>query len=118
MNQDAGEGIEYWQSIKDPSAIKVKPALPNGGETSEVDEAIIIGMLYDIEAIMTNNKFTGVYNTPVNARHVYFNTWWHYLFGVVQDYSENCIVYYMKDEGDGNNKATKKSTKKADTKAE
>lgn len=118
LNQEAGEGIEYWQSIKDPSAIKVKPALPNGGETSEVDEAIIIGMLYDIEAIMTNNKFTGVYNTPVNARHVYFNTWWHYLYGVVQDYSENCIVYYMKDEGDGTKTVTKKSTKKADTKAE
>lgn len=114
LNQDAGEGIEYWQSIKDPSAIKVKPALPEGAESSEVDEAIVIGMLYDIEAIMTNNKFTGMYQTPLNARHVYINSWWHYLYGVVQDYTENCIVYYMKDEGDGNRTVAKKSSKKAE----
>lgn len=114
LNQDAGEGIEYWQSIKDPSAIKVKPALPEGAESSEVDEAIVIGMLYDIEAIMTNNKFTGMYQTPLNARHVYINSWWHYLYGVVQDYTENCIVYYMKDEGDGTKTVAKKSSKKAE----
>lgn len=114
LNQDAGEGIEYWQSIKDPSAIKVKPSLPDGAESSEVDEAIVIGMLYDIEAIMTNNKFTGMYQTPLNARHVYINSWWHYLYGVVQDYTENCIVYYMKDEGDGTKTVAKKSSKKAE----
>ena len=114
LNQDAGEGIEFWQSIKDPSAIKVKPSLPDGAESSEVDEAIVIGMLYDIEAIMTNNKFTGMYQTPLNARHVYINSWWHYLYGVVQDYTENCIVYYMKDEGDGTKTVAKKSSKKAE----
>lgn len=95
-----GEGIDYWQSIKNPSAIDVTPALPNGAESSEVKLDLVIGMLFDEEAIMTNNKFQGMYTTPINARHVYTNMWWHYLFGVCQDYSENCILYYMADESE------------------
>ena len=95
-----GEGIDYWQSIKNPSAIDVTPALPNGAESSEVKLDLVIGMLFDFEAIMTNNKFTGMYTTPINARHVYTNMWWHYLYGICQDYSENCILYYMADESE------------------
>lgn len=95
-----GEGIDYWQSIKNPSAIDVTPALPNGAESSEVKLDLVIGMLFDVDAIMTNNKFTGMYTTPINARHVYTNMWWHYLYGVCQDYSENCILYYMADESE------------------
>ena len=41
-----------------------------------------------------------MYTTPINARHVYTNMWWHYLYGVCQDYSENCILYYMADESE------------------
>lgn len=95
-----GEGIDYWQSITNPSAIDVTPALPNGAESSEVKLDLVIGMLFDVDAIMTNNKFTGMYTTPINARHVYTNMWWHYLYGVCQDYSENCILYYMADESE------------------
>lgn len=115
LNVDAGEGIEFWQSIKDPSAIKVRPALPNGAQTSEVNEALIVGLLYDVDALMTNNKFTGMYTTPINARHVYTNMWWHYLYGVVNDYTENSIVYYMKDyEGlTSDSKTSAKTVKKA-----
>lgn len=92
-----GEAVDYWQSIKDPSAIDVTPALPDGATSSEVKLDLVIGMLFDEDAIMTNNKFTGMYTTPINARHVYTNLWWHYLYGVVQDYTENCILYYMAD---------------------
>lgn len=92
-----GEAVDYWQSIKDPSAIDVTPALPDGATSSEVKLDLVIGMLFDEDAIMTNNKFTGMYATPINARHIYTNLWWHYLYGVVQDYTENCILYYMAD---------------------
>lgn len=101
-----GEAVDYWQSFTDPSAIDVTPALPDGATSSEVKLSLVIGMLFDEDAIMTNNKFTGMYSTPINARHVYTNLWWHYLYGVVQDYTENCIIYYMEDlsetfKGDG-----------------
>lgn len=103
-----GEGIDYWQSIKNPAAIDVTPAIPGGGESSEVKLDLVIGMLFDEDAIMTNNKFTGMYTTPVNARHVYTNLWWHYKYGVVQDYSENAIIYYMADPSNSNNNTKSK----------
>lgn len=95
-----GEGIDYWQSIKDPSAIDVTPALPDGAVSSEVKLDLVIGLLFDEDALLTNNKFTGMYPTPINARHVYTNMWWHYLYGMVSDYSENAILYYMADESE------------------
>ena len=46
----------------------------------------------------TINQFEGAYTTPVNARHLYTNTFYHYKFGAIQDYTENSIIYIMKDE--------------------
>lgn len=101
-----GEAVDYWQSFASPEVINVKPALPDGAESEAVKIPLVIGMLFDEEALLTNNKFTGAYNTPIEARHVYFTTWYHYLFGQINSYSENAIIYYMEDlsqefEGDG-----------------
>lgn len=102
-----GEGVQYWQSFTSPSEIDITPALPEGAESSEVNLKLVVGLLYDEDAMMTNNKFNGMYATPVNARHVYTNMFWHYKFGVMQDYTENAILYYMADEeGDGDNENT------------
>lgn len=92
-----GEAVDYWQSFGDPEKINVKPALPGGAESEAVEIPLVIGMLFDEEALLTNNKFTGAYNTPIEARHVYFTTWYHYKFSQVNSYSENCIIYYMED---------------------
>lgn len=92
-----GEGIEYWQAFDNPSAIDITPALPDGADSSEVKLDLVLGILFDKDAMRTNNKFTGVYETPWNARHVYKNVYWHFKYGVIQDYSENAIVYYMAD---------------------
>jgi hypothetical protein len=35
--------------------------------------------------------------TPINARHMYRNEFWHFLFSNWNDYSENAVVYYMSD---------------------
>lgn len=92
-----GEGIEYWQSISDPSAIDVTPALPDGATSSEVKLDLVLGLLFDTEAIRTNNVFTGMYQTNWNAKHVYKNLFWHYKYGVMQDMSENAVLMYMAD---------------------
>ena len=92
-----GEGVQYWQSFTDPSAIDVTPALPDGAKSSEVKLSLVVGLLFDEEAMKVTNKFNGMYATPINARHVYTNMFWHYKYGVIQDYSENAILYYMDD---------------------
>lgn len=95
-----GEGVTYWQSSKDADRMKIKckPALPDGGISQDVELDMVLGLLFDTDAMGTINQFEGAYTTPVNARHLYTNTFYHYKFGAIQDYTENSIIYIMKDE--------------------
>lgn len=99
-----GEAVTYWQSSKDADRMKIqcKPALPDGAVSSDVELDYVIGLIFDTDAIQSINQFTGAFTTPVNARHLYTNTWYHYKFGSVQDYTENSIIYYMGEGGSGN----------------
>lgn len=96
------EGVTYWQSSKPGDRMKIdcKPALPDGGETSEVELDYVIGILFDTDAIRSINQFQGAYVTPVNARKLYTNTWYHYKFGAINDYTENGIIYYLGEGGE------------------
>lgn len=93
-----GEGVQYWQSPKSPYKVDIKPALPEGNTSSEVVIDNVIGILYDRDALMVNNKFTGMYTSQLNPKHLYTNSFWHYKYGICSDYSENSIIYYMSDE--------------------
>lgn len=97
LEMPQGEGIQYWQAFTSPSEIDVTPALPDGEETEEVNIKLVLGVLFDEEAVLTNNKFTGMYATPLNARHVYSTMYWHYKFGVINDPTFSRIVYVMED---------------------
>ena len=96
------EGVTYWQSSKPGDRMKIdcKPALPEGAESSEVELDYVVGILFDRDAIQSINQFNGAYTTPVNARHLYTNTWLHWKFGSIQDYSENSIIYYLGEGGE------------------
>lgn len=98
LPENNGEGINYWQSFDSPASVKVKPALPDGATSENVELDLVLGLLYDKDAVMMQTHFDSAYTTPVNARHVYQNTWYHYNFGLINDYSENAILYYMADE--------------------
>lgn len=97
LEMPQGEGIQFWQSFVSPSEIDVTPALPDGETTSEVNIKLVLGVLFDEDAVLTNNKFTGMYATPINARHVYSTMYWHYKFGVINDPTFSRIVYVMED---------------------
>ena len=108
IDVDNGEAVTYWQSSKDADRMKVacKPVLPDGATSSNVELDYVIGLLFDNDAIQSVNQFVGAFTTPVNARHLYTNTFHHYKFGSVQDYTENSIIYFMDDtfevfKGDG-----------------
>ena len=92
-----GEGVQYWQSVKDPYKVAVKPALPENATSSAVEMDVVIGMLFDVDALIANIRYEGMTATPINARHLYRNEFWHFLFSNWNDYSENGIIYYMSD---------------------
>lgn len=109
LNVKNGEAVTYWQSSKDADRMKIKckPALPDGATSEDVELDYVIGMIFDDDALQSINQFTGAFTTPVNARHLYTNTFYHYKFGSISDYTENSIIYYLgeggEEESDDNN---------------
>lgn len=106
ISEGNGEKVTYWQSSKDADRMKIKckPALPDGAVSENVELDCVLGIIFDTDAIQSINQFTGAFTTPVNARHLYTNTFYHYKFGSVQDYTENSIIYIMEDEAEAEDK--------------
>lgn len=97
LTMEQGEGVQYWQSITTPDAIKFKPSIAKG-TTAEVTIDHVVGMLYDKDALLIDHQFDGAVSTPINARHRFVNTWYTWRKNVIDDFTENTIVYYMADE--------------------
>lgn len=93
-----GEGVQYWQSTEKPFAIDVVPALPDGATGSEVKLDNVLCILYDRDALMSSNAYTGTLSTPIHARKGFRNEFRHMLYSLCNDFSENAIIYYMSDE--------------------
>lgn len=120
------EAVTYWQSTNDADRmkIKVKPSLPadsSGNEVTgnNVELNDVVGILFDTERMKSTLQYEGVIDTPVEARKMYVNTWYHWKFGSISDPTENAIIFYLADEitadftGDGTKKTFTVSDKPA-----
>ena len=99
---DAHEEVNFWQSVDDPSAINVTPAIPDvttgiQKEGQNVNLAYVVGMLYDEDALMVDYQLDAANTTPLEARKRYRNIWWTFRRNSINDFTENCIIYYMAD---------------------
>lgn len=100
------EEIGYWQtntSDEDRPKINVTPAvtdtstgLQKAGAPVSLD--YVVGMITDLEGLMTNMQLDTTATTPLEARKLYRNTWNTFLKGVVSDNTENAVIFIMKDE--------------------
>lgn len=96
------EPVNYWQSIDNRSGVKITPAIYDkvSGEQkkgNEVDLDYVVGLLFDEDAMMIDYQFDGSYSTPLEARKLYRNIFWHYTKNAINDPTENAILFYMKD---------------------
>lgn len=99
------EGVNFWQSNESEAtrpSISLTTALydVNTGAQKQgaaVSLDYVVGMLTDEDALMTDFQMDDVYTTPVEARKGYRNTWWHFSKNIINDPTENCIIFYMKD---------------------
>ena len=98
------EGVDYWQSSTDAerASINVTPAIPDtttglqkAGDPVSLD--YVIGMIYDKDALMTDFQFESADSTPLEARKTYRNIWYHNSKNAICDFSENMIMFVMKD---------------------
>lgn len=98
-----GEGVTYWQSLNNPTGIHVTPAIPDdvtgvqkAGTDVELD--YVVGVLYDVDAIMVDYQLDRAATTPLEARKNYRNMWWSFSRNAINDFTENAILFIMKDE--------------------
>lgn len=94
------EGVDYWQSIDSPMEINATPVYLQADGTltaplSPVNETALLGVLFDEEALgYTVIKHT-VATTPLNAKGLYYNTYYHFTDRFWNDFTENGIVLLL-----------------------
>ena len=83
--------VPFWQSIKSPSDISIKPE----GSTTAVSKTLIMGILYDREAMGIFKKKYKSLTSPVNAAGQYYNVFYHMLTMYYNDLTENAVVFVL-----------------------
>lgn len=97
------EKIDYWQNINDPMAISVTPAIPDTSDPTEqttgtaVSESVVIGILYDRDAMMVDFHLEDVASSPLEARKHYRTVWNTINKNPIWDATENFVVFLMAD---------------------
>ena len=100
------QGVDYWQTPDGGMSINVTPAVietdttdPDYGTvvSGSAVETVVVGMLTDVDALMTNFQAEIARSTPIEARKGYRNVWTTFLRNNMIDQTENTIIYVMED---------------------
>lgn len=83
--------INFWQSEQTKDAINVKPE----GSENAVAVSNIVAVLHDRDALGIYKKDEDVLTTPVNARGLYYNTFYHQKELWFNDTSENFVYFTL-----------------------
>lgn len=83
--------VPFWQSMKTPSDINIKPA--SGG--TAIEQSLIMGVLYDREAMGTFKKKYSSLTSPINAAGKYYNVFYHMITMYYNDLTENAVVFLL-----------------------
>ena len=93
------EAVNFWQSIKAPMTLNVTPVYlkPDGTyDTAEAQNITnLIGVIFDRDALgytMVNERAAV---TPLNAKGLYFNQYWHETSRWYNDQSEKGVVLLL-----------------------
>lgn len=83
--------VPFWQSLTTPSDINVKPA--SGG--TAITQSLIMGIMYDTEAMGTFKKKYNSITSPINAAGQYYNVFYHMITMYYNDLTENAVVFLL-----------------------
>lgn len=84
--------VPFWQSLKSPSEINVKPS---GDPTATVNQSEVMGILYDREAMGTFKKKYSSLTSPINAAGKYYNVFYHMITMYYNDLTENAVIFLL-----------------------
>lgn len=83
--------VPFWQSAQTPGSINVKRASDSTAKTVEN----IICVLHDRDALGIYREDEETATTPLNAKGMYYNTFWHFHPLYFNDLSENLVVFTL-----------------------
>ena len=83
--------VNFWQSAQDPSYVMVE----RSSDGVQVIKTHIVGILYDRDALGMYKKDDDVLTTPVNAKGLYYNTFYHQMELWFNDTSENFVYFTL-----------------------
>lgn len=116
------EQVTFWQNIDDRETISATPMVtgPDGRavKNAAVKLSNVFGCLLDWDAIGYTPKLSRVVPTPMNARGLYTNFWYHYGWSWYDDFTENAVLFLMTASdvtAPGTGKAARASTLKTTT---
>ena len=93
------EEVSFWQSISSPDEVKVTPSYMNtsGAIVTGAAQTLsaVFGVLFDEEAVMTQEVNTWSAPTPFNAAGGYTNMYWHKSDRYLNDFSEKGVVLLL-----------------------
>lgn len=95
------EAVNFWQSIDSPSVINVVPSYLDSNGDVVNDQAVVcdyvFGVLFDEEACGYTIINERTERTPLNARGLYYNQFWHDNKKYWNDLTENMVVFVLDD---------------------
>ncbi len=105
LSVENAEMVNYWQNVNDRMKIDVTPAIPdfagtNSGLQTEGDEVemnYFLGALFDKDAVKTHYILNSTNTTPLEARKLYRNTFYHMAKGSVSNATRPFIIFYLED---------------------
>lgn len=95
------ETVNYWQNPLFPTSVNgnVNILKKTGaialGEAGTLDN--LLGILFDEEAAGYTTVNEWAQPSPFNAKGGYYNQFWHFTDRYWNDFTENAVVFYMKD---------------------
>ena len=93
------EAVNFWQNIDAPAQISVKPSYLNASGNTTSGSSVVVseifGVLFDEEACGYTIINERTERTPLNARGLYYNQFWHDNKKYWNDLSENMVVFTL-----------------------
>ena len=95
------ETVNYWQNPLYPTSLAGKVNILSKTGTVLVhvggDLNNLLGILFDEEAAGYTTVNEWAQPSPFNAKGGYYNQFWHFTDRYWNDFTENAVVFYMKD---------------------
>ena len=95
VQKQNGIEVPYWQAAKSPFDIDLVIEGDDPEEEEHTTLSNIVGFIHDRDALGTYRKEVEVATTPLNARGLYTNQFWHMNDLYFNDITENGVIFTL-----------------------